>query len=156
MARPVQILLMLLVIVVVAWFAYRLASREAFVALGPLAPPPAGPLVFAGQTPRHPFHLEGDSVLARTVFATATPSNAHVEIRDVVLRPNAKSQLPALPGPAVIEVYSGEGSVTVGRGETGERLTSERIHLVPGGQVLSFDGVGARPLVLRLYVFEAK
>jgi hypothetical protein len=91
------------------------------------------------------------------VFETTAPSNSHLEIRDVLLPPNSQSKLPALPGPALIEFYSGEGTITVGEtAEKSEVLTSEILRSVPSGQGLAFDNKGTTPLVLRFYIFEAK
>ncbi len=75
---------LVLAILLVAWIAYRLANREAFVARGALSPPPSEQITFAGSTPAHPFHLEAGNVLLRTVFRTAAPANSQVEVRDIL------------------------------------------------------------------------
>jgi hypothetical protein len=157
MRRFFLLVLVLLVVVTAAWLGYRYANRRAFLASGPLPPPPSGQVTFAGSTPEHSFHLEEGNVLARVVFETAAPSNSHVQVRDVILPPNAKSKLAALPGPALVEVYSGDGTMALGeKAEKSDRLTGGNMRSVPAGQVLAFDNQGALPLVLRLYVFEAK
>jgi quercetin dioxygenase-like cupin family protein len=157
MRRFFLLVLVLLVVATAAWLGYRYANRRAFLASGPLPPPPSGQVTFAGSTPEHSFHLEEGNVLARTVFEAVTPSNSHVQVRDVMLPPNAKSKLAALPGPALVEVYSGEGTMALGeKAEKSDRLTAGNMRSVPAGQVLAFDNQGALPLVLRLYVFEAK
>jgi hypothetical protein len=156
MRRFFPLLLVLLVVSTAAWFAYRYANRRAFLASGPL-PSPSGQVTFAGSTPEHSFHLKEGNVLARIVFEMAAPSNSHIQVRDVMLPPNAKSKLPALPGPALVEVYSGEGTMSVGeKAEKGDGLTAGNMRSVPAGQMLAFENQGALPLVLRLYVFEAK
>ena len=155
--RRFFLLLLFLVVVVTGWLGYRYANRRAFLSGGPLPPPPSGQVAFAGSTPEHSFHLEEGNVLARTVFEAAAPSNSHIQIRDVMLPPNAKSKLAALPGPALVEVYSGDGTMALGeKAERSDRLTAGNMRSVPAGQVLAFDNQGALPLVLRLYVFEAK
>jgi quercetin dioxygenase-like cupin family protein len=157
MRRNFLLVLLLVVVVIAGWLGYRYANRNAFLASGPLPPPPSGQVTFAGSTPEHSFHLEKGNVLARTVFETAAPSNSHVQVRDVMLPPKAKSKLAALPGPALVEVYSGEGKMALGeKEEKAEQLTAGSMRSVPAGQVLGFDNPGALPLVLRLYVFEAK
>jgi hypothetical protein len=149
--------LVLLVAFIAAWFGYRYANRRAFLAGGPLPPPPSGQVTFAGSTPEHSFHLEEGNVLARIVFETAAPSNSHVQVRDVMLPPNGKSKLAALPGPALVDVYSGDGTMGLGeKAEKSERLTAGNWRPIPVGQELAFDNQGALPLVLRLYIFEAK
>jgi quercetin dioxygenase-like cupin family protein len=141
------------VVILLAWIAYRFANREAFVAQGALPAPP-DQVTFAGGTPEHPFKLEAGNILSRTVFRTAVRSNAEVEVRDVMLPPHAKSQLQPLPGPALLDTYSGEGTISLG--EKAERLSAGQMRSVPAGQALSFDNPGAYPLVLRFYVFEGK
>jgi len=145
---------LVLAILLVAWIAYRLANREAFVARGALSPPPSEQITFAGSTPAHPFHLEAGNVLLRTVFRTAAPANSQVEVRDIVLPPRAKSQLSALPGVTLLEVYAGEAILL--RNETSERLHPGTMRSVLGGEVLAINNLGTYPVVLRLYVFEAK
>jgi len=157
MRRPFLLVLLVILVVTTAWFGYRYANRRAFLASGPLPPPPSGPVTFAGSTPEHSFHLEKGNVLARIVFEAAAPSNSHVQVRDVILPPNAKSKLAALLGPALVEVFSGDGTMALGeKAEIGDRLTAGNMRSIPAGQLLAFDNQGALPLVLRLYVFEAK
>jgi hypothetical protein len=158
MRRLLLLALLLLVIFGVAWYGYRYATRKAFLARESLpAAPSSGEIVYAGHPPEHSFRLEQNNVLVRTVFETTAPSNSHLEIRDVLLPPNSQSKLPALPGPALIEFYSGEGTITVGEtAEKSEVLTSEILRSVPSGQGLAFDNKGTTPLVLRFYIFEAK
>ena len=157
MRRFFLLVLFLVVVVTAGWLGYRYANRRAFLASGPLSPPPSGQVAFAGSTPEHSFHLEEGNVLARTVFEAAALSNSHIQIRDVMLPPNAKSKLAALPGPALVQVYSGEGAMVLGENtEKIDRLTAGTMRSVPAGQVLAFDNQAALPLVLRVYVFEAK
>ncbi len=158
MRRWALLLVILILLVGIAWFGYRYANRQAFLANNPLPPPPqGGPIAFAGPTPRNSFHLEEGNVLARTVFETDAPSNAHVEIRDYMFPPNAKSKLGALPGAAVLDVYSGEGTLSVGeQSGRGEHLVPAAVKSIPAGQSLVIDNQGALPFVVRVYVFEAK
>ena len=157
--RPWVLLLVILVLLVgVGWLAYSYANRQAFLANSPLPPPPQqGPITFAGPTPPNSFHLEEGNVLARTVFETDAPGSAHVEIRDYLFPPNAKSKLAALPGAAVLEVYSGEGTLSVGeQAGGGERLLPAGVKSIAVGQNLAINNQGATPFVVRVYVFEAK
>jgi hypothetical protein len=152
------LLVILVLLIGVGWFAYSYANRQAFLANNPLPPPPQqGPITFAGPAPPNSFHLEEGNVLARTVFETDAPANAHVEIRDYMFPPNAKSKLAALPGAAVLDVYSGEGTLAVGEQDgQGEHLVPAAVKSIAAGQSLAIDNQGALPLVVRVYVFEAK
>ena len=157
--RPWALLLVILILLVgVGWFAYSYANRQAFLANNPLPPPPQqGQITFAGSVPPHSFHVEEGNVLARTVFETDAPSNVHVEIRDYMFPPNSKSKIAALPGAAVLDVFSGEGMVAMGEhGESAERLLPTSVKSLAAGQSLAIDNQGALPFVVRVYVFEAK
>jgi hypothetical protein len=151
------LLLILIVLAGIGWFGYSYYNRQALLSNSPLPPPPQGTITFAGPTPANSFHVEGDNVLARTVFETDAPSNSHVEIRDYMFPPNAKSKLAALPGAAVLDVYSGEGTLSVGEQDSaGEHLAAAAVKSLPAGQSLIIDNKGALPFVVRVYVFEAK
>jgi len=158
MRHRALLLLILIVLAGIAWLSYSYASRQAFISNNPLPPPPQGnAITFAGPTPANSFHVEGENVLARTVFETDAPSNSHVQVRDYMFPPNAKSKLAALPGAAVLDVYSGEGTLSVGEdGAAGEHLAPAAVKSLPAGQSLVIDNRGALPFVVRVYVFEAK
>ncbi len=152
------LLLILIVLAGIGWFGYSYYNRQALLSNNPLpSPPQGGTITFAGPTPAHSFHVEEGNVLARTVFETDAPSNSHVEIRDYMFPPNAKSKLAALPGAAVLDVYSGEGTLSVGEQDAaGEHLAPAAVKSLPGGQTLVIDNKSALPFVVRVYVFEAK
>lgn len=141
-------------ILLLAWIAYRLVERKAFIASGALPPPPSGQVTFAGITPEHPFQAAAGNILSHTAFQTSAPSKTQVEVRDFILPPHAKSQLAALPGPALLEVYSGEGTLKFNK--KSERLAAGNMRSVAAGEALAIDNAGTLPVVLRLYVFEAK
>jgi len=91
------------------------------------------------------------------VFQTDAPAGAHVEVRDYMFPPHAKSSVPALPGVAIVEVYSGEGALTVGdQADGGERLVAGAVKSLPADQPLVVDNQGALSFVVRLYVVEAR
>src|SRR5260370_4904429 len=115
MRHRALLVLTLIVLAGMGWFGYSCANRQAFLSKNALPPPPEqGPITFAGPTPANSFHVEEGNVLARTVFEVDAPSNTHVEIRDYMFPPNAKSKLGALPAAAVLDVYSGGCTLAVG------------------------------------------
>jgi hypothetical protein len=151
------LVVILIVLAGISWYGYSYANRLAFVSNNALPPPPEqGSITFAGPTPANSFHAEEGNVLSRTVFEADAPSNSHVQIRDYMFPPNAKSKLAALPGAAVLDVYSGEGTLSVGAEDAGEHLVPAAVKSLPAGQSLMIDNQGARPFVVRVYVFEAK
>lgn len=155
MRRRWVLAIIVVAVLAAVWISHSVANRKAFVARGALASPAADQVSFSGNIPKHPFRLQAGNVLSRTVFQTAASSDSRVEIRDLVMPARARSHLEPLPGPTVLDVYSGEVTLTVGNGE-GEHLTSHALRSVPAGQPLIFENPGTYPVVLRLYVFEAK
>lgn len=153
MRRGVLFVAVVVVILLAAWFAYRYVNREAFVAQGPLPAPPEQ-VTFAGITPDHPFTLGPGNVLARNLYRTSALGNADVEVRDIMLPPHTKSQLPALSGPALLELYAGSGTLSLG--DNSAAIAAGQMRSVPGAQALNFDNPGAYPLVVRLYILEAR
>ena len=132
-------------------------NRKAFVAHGPVPAPPSQQVTFAGSTPSPPFHLDEGNVLSRIAFQAAGPSNSVIEVRDYLLPPHAKSRVGALPGPALLDIYSGEGALSLGQqGEKGERLVPGQMRSIPAGQALVFDNQGEHPMAVRAFVLEVK
>jgi hypothetical protein len=130
------------------------APQNAFVAQGPLPPPPTGTLKFEGTPPAHPFTKAAGGYYARTVFESDGPGNSHIEVRDVLIPPHAKSAVAALRGPAVFELITGEVSLTTGgRAEAMGRMGMGSL---PAGKVLELQNLAPRPAVVRLYVILAR
>lgn len=153
-SRALPLLLLLIAIAIVVWIASRVYNREAFVDREPLAEETPSQAEFAGSQPKQAFHLEEGNVLERTVYSTAAPANSQVEVRDYKFPSHAKSHLGALPGPGVLEVYSGHGSLSL-EGKS-EELASGVIKQLPAGQALDFDNQGDYSLVVRVYIVEGK
>src|ERR1700690_2456703 len=120
------------------------------VAHGPLPPPPAGEFKFAGAAPVHPLAKQTGNYFGRTVFETDGPGNSHIEVRDVLIPPQAKSAVEALPGPAILDAATGE--VTVLIGDKPEKLAMGAIRSLEGGQALQLENSDSHPAMVRLYV----
>lgn len=151
------LLIILIVLAGIGWFGYSYYNRQALLSNNPLPPPQGNAITFAGKTPAFSFHLEEGNVLTRTVFETNAPSNSHVQIRDYMFPPHAKSKLAALPGAAILDVYSGEGTLSVGsESAEGVHLVPATVKSLPAGQSVVMNNQGALPFVVRVYIFEAK
>lgn len=153
-SRVVFLLLSLIAVAVIIWIIWRLNNREAFVDREPPEEEPQGEVQFAGSKPKNAFHLEEGNVLARTAFSTPGPANSQIEIRDFEFPPHAHTRLAALPGPGLLEVYSGRGALSLA-GAT-EDLAGGVVKGVPAGQAMEFDNRGDYSLVVRIYVVEGK
>ena len=128
-------------------------ARSAFVAHGPLPPPPSGPLTFAGSPPQHPFHKEAVNAFTRTIFEADGPGNSRIEVRDLLIPPHGKTELSALPGPAVVELAT--GSVTISLGEKPQTLGGA-MRSLPAGTSAGVENSGPSPAMLRLYIIRAR
>jgi hypothetical protein len=152
--RSILSLLFLLIAVMIVWVMWRINNREAYVDREAPAEAKLSQVEFAGSQPKEAFHLEQGNVLARTVYSTAGPANSEIEIRDFEFPPHVKTHLAGLPGPGVLEVYSGHGSLSLGGNS--EDLTPGVIKATPARQALDFDNQGDFSLVLRVYLVEGR
>jgi len=153
-SRILPLLLLLIAIAVIVWSVWRVSNPKAFVDREPPAGEPEGEVQFAGSQPKNPFHLDEGNVLSRTVFSTPGPANSQIEIRDFKFPPHVRTRLGALPGPGMLEVYSGKGALSL-VGKT-EELVGGVVKSVPAGQALEFENRGDYSLVVRVYVVEGK
>jgi hypothetical protein len=143
-----------LLIVVVSLVLVR-GGGEAFVAHGPLPPPPSGSLAFAGVPSQHPFQKDASGALVRTVFETDGPGDTRFEVRDLLIPPRGKSELRALPGPAIIELATGSAKMSLG--EKAEALVlGTEMKTLAAGTSASIENSGPIPAMLRLYVIRAR
>lgn len=152
--RTLALLFLLVAIVAIAWIIWHVNNRVAFVDREPPGEPPQGEVEFAGSQPTGGFHLEEGDVLARTAFSTPGPANTQIEIRDLRFPPHVRTRLGALRGPGVIEVYSGQGTLSLP--DKTEDLAGGVVKAVAAGQALEFDNKGDYSLVVRVYVTEGK
>jgi hypothetical protein len=139
------------VILAIVW---RNNHREAFVDRGAPEDEPQGEVQFSGSEPKNAFHLEEGNVLARTAFSTPGPANSKIEIRDFKFPPHVRTRLGGLPGSGVLEVYSGQGPVSVAGAS--EELAGGVVKGVPAGQPLEFDNRGDHSLFVRIFVVEGQ
>jgi hypothetical protein len=112
-----------------------------------------GPRVFAASLPEHPLEVAPGSVLTRVLFATPGVPSTRVHVHDVQVPPDNRGEVAALPGPAVVDVLQGQGTLSVG----GQNLplADGTMQLIAANQSLTIINANSRPLLLRLYLFEA-
>jgi hypothetical protein len=145
----------LLIFAVAACFsACNQTQPEPAVAHGSLPPPPAGELKYAGPPLTRPFTKQAGNYFARTVFETDGPGNSHIEVRDVLIPPQSKGKLEALPGSAVIEAAT--GTLTLSTGDHSEALATGVMRTLPAGQEQQFENSDSRPANVRLIVIRAR
>ena len=87
----------------------------------------------------------------RTIFRGTGPTNANVEIRELIVAPHSTVRLDPMRGTTLVDARGGEGMLSVdGRPPT---PAAEGVTTVPAGQVLEVRG-GDTPSLLRLYSVE--
>jgi len=125
-----------------------------------------------GVLPPHPYEKSTGDAYARFVFGADVPNDLVVEVRSIFIRAGGQSQLPSLPGPALLEVKNGTGTISLGKRrheedkhedderEDGARTTvldPNKLTKLGMDQIVSLNNTGEQqPLVVQLYLFEAK
>ena len=120
-----------------------------------LPPPPAGAAEYPARTPGAPFErIGGQNAAMRTIFQGPGPDNSRIEIREIIVGPRADVELPPMPGPALVDPRSGAGSMKAG--ERSEALATANTVAVAAGVPLALSNSADVPLVVKLYVVEAR
>jgi hypothetical protein len=89
----------------------------------------------------------------RSVFHGTGPSNANVEIRELIVAPHSTVRLDSVPGTTLVDVRGGEAILRVD-GQPPIKAAAS-VTTVPAGQPLEITG-GDTPSVLRLYSVEVR
>jgi hypothetical protein len=105
----------------------------------------------ADVPPRHPFTRDPSGVFARTLFSGAGPNNVGISVLDVMIGPARTQQIPALPGPAIIEWFEGHGTFSVASGPP--QTIGNEFQVIPSGQPITVNNPNRPPVGFRLYIF---
>lgn len=105
---------------------------------------------FSPAASKNPYKEVAKNLLERTVFETPGPSGTQVELRDVFVAPGSKAESVSLPGPAVLQVVSGEGSATIGG--RSQELKMGTVVTLPQDATCALESRGVMPLVLRAHI----
>lgn len=105
---------------------------------------------FSPAASKNPYKEVAKNLLERAVFETAGPPGTQLELRDLFVAPGTKVENVSLPGPAVLQVVSGEGSAIVG-GKSQE-LTMGTALTLPQDTSCALESRGVMPLVLRAHI----
>lgn len=105
---------------------------------------------FSPAASKNPYKEVAKNLLERTVFETVGPSGTRVELRDVFVAPGTKVENVSLPGPAVLQVMSGEGSATIG-GKSQELNVGTTVTL-PQDTSCALESRGITPLIFRAHI----
>jgi quercetin dioxygenase-like cupin family protein len=106
---------------------------------------------FSAYAAKNSYKEVGKELLERTVFETAGPANLRIELRDLFIVPGKTAEKVTLPGPAVLQVLSGEGKITTG--EKSQELGPGTSLTLAQDASARLESHGIMPLVLRARIF---
>ena len=109
---------------------------------------------FSTAASKNPYKEVAKNLLERTIFETPGPSGTQVELRDVFVAPGTKVENVSLPGPAVLQVVSGEGGATIGA--KSQELKMGTAVSLPQDTSCALESRGIMPLVLRAHIVIAQ
>ncbi len=123
--------------------------------IGELPPPSPDLPISSGQPATHPFAaISGQAAASRVLFEGAGPDNTQIVIREMLIGPGADVRLDALPGPALVDLRSGIGSLRTG--DRPEQLEIANAISVKPGIPIELTNDGDDSLMLRLYIVETR
>lgn len=122
---------------------------------GPLPPPPSDATAYVGQPPAIPFEKLGtQDGSMRTIFRGQGPNNSNIEVRELIIGARALVRLDPLPGSALVDLRSGEGSLQAG--DRPVELGVSNVISVTSGVPLEFRSSSDVPSVLRIYLVGSR
>jgi hypothetical protein len=116
-----------------------------------LAEARSGETNFSPSTAKNPYKEVATNLLSRTIFETTGPNGIKIEVRDLFIPPGKTAEKVSLPGPAILEVLSGDGKMT--SGEKPQELRIGMTLTVAQEATFSLESRDIEPLVLRAHVF---
>src|SRR5580693_2448428 len=99
---------------------------------------------------KNPYKEVERNLLERTVYESAGPGGSRIELRDLFVSPGATVAKVSLPGPAVLQVLSGEGKMTAE--EKATELTVGTTMILGQDTSCALESRGITPLVLRAHI----
>jgi quercetin dioxygenase-like cupin family protein len=99
---------------------------------------------------KNPYKEVEKNLLERTVYESAGPGGTRIELRDLFVSPGAMVEKVSLPGPAILQVLSGEGKMTTA--EKATELTVGTTLTLGQDTSCALESRGITPLVLRAHI----
>lgn len=128
-----------------------LAGCQTLEGTAPLKTPEASQIKFSDYQPQKPLTVVSPGLLARTLFVATKGPGYSVHVQELLVGPKQHARDVALPGPAVVDVHAGSGSIRLRN-----QLTEIQIgtHFVVG-QAERFDVQNNTdaPIVMQVYAF---
>jgi hypothetical protein len=122
---------------------------------GPLPPPPPSAAPFVQSAPFLAFNrIEDQNGSVRIAFKGVGPGGAKIELRDVIVAPDASIRFDPIKGQVVIDTRSGEGLVKTG--DLSATLETTKVASIAANGRIEVQNQGDVPLVLMIYVVEGR
>jgi hypothetical protein len=122
---------------------------------GPLPPPPPSAAPLVESAPFVAFkRIEDQNGSARIAFKGIGPGGAKIELRDVIVAPDASIQFDPIKGQVVIDTRSGEGLAKTGGLST--TLDTTKVASIAVNGKIEVQNQGDVPLVMMIYVVEGR
>lgn len=125
-----------------------------------LPEPKPGQVEFSPYKSQNPLTAEGQDLqggnvlLSRTIYQAKSGVDYRIEVRDLLVGPEKSTSVLSLPGPAVLEVRSGNAVITIGS-RTSE-LRPGRVLELPETVNFSISSGAGQPVTMRAYIFIAE
>jgi hypothetical protein len=122
---------------------------------GPLPPPPPSAAPFVESAPISAFkRIEDQNGSVRIAFKGIGPGEAKIEVRDVVVAPDASIRFDPIKGQVVIDTRSGEGLAKTG--DLSTTLDAGKVATIAVNGKIEVQNQGEVPLVMMMYVVEGR
>jgi hypothetical protein len=122
---------------------------------GPLPPPPPNAAPIVESAPFVAFkRIEDQNGSARIAFKGVGPGGAKIELRDVIVAPDAAIQFNQIRGQVVIDTRSGEGLAKTGGLST--TFDTAKVASITVNGKIEVQNQGDVPLVMMIYVVEGR
>lgn len=110
---------------------------------------------FSSYQPKNPYEQLAAGIMTRTLFEASSGTGYRVVVDDLLVGPGKHSESVSLPGMAVLEVRSGNGLITIGRGKPRDLKLGSTFTL-PEGESFAIDNKAEDAIAIRVHVFKAE
>jgi hypothetical protein len=122
---------------------------------GPLPSPPPNAAPFLEGAPSVTFkRIEDQNGSVRVAFKGIGPGGAKIELRDVIVAPDASIRFDPIKGQVVIDTRSGEGLAKTG--DVSATLDATKVTSIAVNGKIEVQNQGDVPLVMMIYVVEGR
>jgi hypothetical protein len=122
--------------------------------MGTLPQTPVSEDKFSKTEPAKPFSKFVDGLATRTLFQTSDETGTQVEVRDLLIGPRQKTESASLPGGAVLEIRSGDGTIQIG--EKQQELKPGATLSVPERAAVTIENKSDIPMTIRAFLFKVE